>query len=114
MSARASSLLLPALVGLALLASGCSAKGEISLGDSMIDSERAEKEISGGLEDAYGTPPKSLDCPADVKAEEGKSFTCTGEDPDGRPFQLDVVMTDDEGGIRYPTTVEFTDGATGA
>lgn len=91
---------------------GCSAKGEISLGDKTIDSREAEEQISGGLGDAYGAPPQSLSCPEDVVAEQDKSFSCTGESPDGRRFRIEVTMTDDEGGIRYPTVVEFTDGPT--
>lgn len=102
------------IAALAALA-GCGA--EFSIGGTTIDNEEAEQEISDGLAAAYGEPPKSLTCPADVEATEGETFVCEGvsPDPQGRPFEIEVTMTDDEGSIRYPTQVTFTDGpATGA
>jgi hypothetical protein len=100
-------LLLISLV--ALLAAGLAGcEFEFSVGGSSIDNEQAAEEISGGLENAYGEPPESLTCPDDVEPKEGETFTCEGVAPDGRQFQIDVTMTDDEGSIRYPTRVEFT------
>ncbi len=100
-------LTIAAALALALALGGC--EFEFSVGGSSIDSEQAAEEISGGLEDAYGEPPRSLTCPEDVEANEGETFTCEGESPEGRPFEIEVTMTDDEGGIRYPTQVELTD-----
>lgn len=100
-----------AVLALALALGGC--EFELSVGGSSIDSEQAAEEISGGLEDAYGEPPRSLTCPEDVDAKEGETFICEGESPEGRPFEIEVTMTDDEGGIRYPTQVEFTDAPNG-
>lgn len=91
---------------------GCSFS--CSIGSSNIDSAEAEETISGGLEAEYGQPPRSLTCPDDVEPVEGETFTCEGEDPEGRQFEIEVEMTDDEGGIRYPTVVEFTDEPTGS
>ena len=92
-----------------LAVAGCSAEGEISLGGSNeIDREKAEEEISGGLEAEHGDPPKSLTCPEGVEIVEGETFICEGEDPVGAPFEIEVTMTDDEGGVRYPTSVTYT------
>lgn len=100
-------LLLTSLVAaLATSLAGCDF--EFSVGGSSIDSDQAAEEISGGLEDAYGEPPESLTCPDDIEPKQGETFTCEGVAPDGRPFQIEATMTDDEGGIRYPTQVEFT------
>lgn len=98
---------LAVVVALALSLAGCDF--EFSIGGDSIDGEEAAQEISDGLEDAYGEPPRSLTCPEDVEPRDGETFACEGEAPDGRPFRIEVTMTDDEGGIRYPTQVEFTD-----
>jgi Domain of unknown function (DUF4333) len=105
-------LLIPLVALLAASLAGCDF--EFSVGGSSIDNEQAAEEISGGLEDAYGEPPESLTCPDDVEPKEGETFTCEGVAPDGRPFQIEVTMTDEEGGIRYPTQVEFTGSAPNA
>lgn len=92
---------------------GCSADAEVSIGGTSIDTDEAEQQISSGLADAYGDPPKTLTCPDDVDAVEGETFVCEGRspDPESQPFEIEVTMTDDEGGIRYPTQVTFTGGA---
>jgi hypothetical protein len=89
---------------------GCSADAEVSIGGTSIDTAEAEQEVSSGLADAYGDPPKTLTCPDDIDAAEGETFVCEGvsPDPESRPFEIEVTMTDDEGGIRYPTQVTFT------
>jgi hypothetical protein len=99
-------LLISFLAALAAGLAGCDF--ELSVGGSSIDSEQAAEQISGSLEDAYGEPPESLTCPDDVEPKEGETFTCDGVAPGGRPFEIEVTMTDDEGGIRYPTQVDFT------
>jgi hypothetical protein len=103
-------------IGAMLTIAGCSCSGEISFGDKTIDSEEAAQEISDGLADAYGVAPKSMTCPDGVEVAEGETFVCTGVSPDSdgaRPFEVEVKMTDDKGGIRYRTQVTYTDTSQG-
>src|SRR5680860_1537429 len=62
----------------AIAFAGCSADAEVSIGGTSIDTDEAEQEISSGLADAYGDPPKTLTCPDDVDAVEGETFACEG------------------------------------
>ncbi len=102
-------MLVVGLLSMAGLAGGCEASFHI--GSNEIDANKAEKAISGALTDNYGTAPKSLTCPSGIEAKEGGTFTCTGESPDDppRPFEIEVTMTSNDGDIRYPSAVTFTD-----
>ncbi len=112
---RSASLTLLATTAMLALA-GCSADAEVSFGDKTLNAQEAEQNINSALEDTYGEAPERLTCPDGVDAVKGETFVCEGISPapESRPFAIEVTMTDDEGGIRYPTQVTFTDGPNGA
>lgn len=91
-----------ALLAVGLLA-GCSASGEVSIGEKSLDREDVEKTISSGLGDQAGLPDPKVDCPEaeDVDVEDGSEFVCTGTAPNGEQFPINVTLTDDDGGYRY-------------
>jgi hypothetical protein len=82
----------PAAVVLAAAIAGC--------GDTVIDQEKAEKlvvdNITGGQ-----VEPESASCPADVKAEKGKTFDCTVAFPDGEEGTVTVHITSDDGDVEF-------------
>jgi hypothetical protein len=70
------STLVIALLGvLVLAASGC--------GETVIDDVKTEEAIEASLEKSLHEKIKGVDCPADVKVEAGKTFTCTVDFPKG-------------------------------
>jgi hypothetical protein len=42
----------------------------------------------------------SVDCPGDVEAKAGATFTCTARAADGSTAAVHVVQTDDDGNVR--------------
>ena len=83
------------LAGALLLLTGCQASVEV--GDRMVDTEDAETQIADQLEEQVGQRPASIECPEDMKAEEGQTYTCVLTAEDGTELDVAVTMTDDEG-----------------
>jgi archaellum component FlaG (FlaF/FlaG flagellin family) len=42
-----------------------------------------------------------VSCPDDVPAEAGRTFDCTGTNPDGTTLTIQVTQTDDQGHVTY-------------
>jgi hypothetical protein len=42
-----------------------------------------------------------VSCPDDVPAEAGRTFDCTGTNPDGTTLTIEVTQTDDQGSVTY-------------
>lgn len=43
--------------------------------------------------------PEGAECPDDIEIEEGREFNCTLTAPNGDEVDVDVTLTDDEGGF---------------
>jgi predicted small secreted protein len=79
----------------ALLLAGCQAS--VGIGERIVDAEDAETQIADELEEQVGQRPKSIECPDDMKAEEGETYTCVLTAEDGTELDVALTMTDDEG-----------------
>ena len=83
------------LAGAVLLLTGCQASVEV--GERIVDTDDAETQIADKLEEQVGQRPASIDCPQDMKAEEGQTYTCVLTADDGTQLDVTLTMTDDEG-----------------
>ena len=91
--------LLAALVAAGALAlAGCDA--EVSVGETTVDTDEAETQIAAGLTEQVGEEI-TVECPDDVEAEAGGTFTCEAADAAGEIIPVDVEQTDDDGNIRW-------------
>ncbi len=70
-------------------------------GQGVLDTAELEAQIAAELERQTGVTPSSVDCPADVPAEEGGTFRCTVTADDGSSIGLTVTQTDDQGSIDW-------------
>ena len=87
-----------AVPALAIATAGCSVS--IGGGDT-IDSADLEKELADQLAPQAGVDPAdvSVSCPDDQEAEKGAKFQCELTAPNGDKVQVDVTLTNDEGGF---------------
>jgi hypothetical protein len=83
----------------AIVLTGC----EASIGTtSKIDVKKVETEITKGYEEqAAGSKVKSVKCPEEISSTKGTKATCVMTLEDGSTGDIDVKVTDDEGGIRW-------------
>jgi hypothetical protein len=77
-------------------------------GENTVNTDDAEALIRKNLQRQLGADVSSVACPDDVKAEKGRTFTCEATGGDGTKAKLDVVQTDDEGGIRFEAPLLHT------
>jgi uncharacterized lipoprotein YehR (DUF1307 family) len=68
-------------------------------GDKTIDQGKAE-DLARKIADSGTVKTKSVECPSDVKVEEGKTFDCDLEYGDGAKGTITMHMTDDDGTVR--------------
>jgi hypothetical protein len=92
-------LLLAAVLALAALA-GC--------GTATLDTDKAENGIKSNIEQQTGAQVSSVDCPGDVKAEKGKSFTCEATGADGTKATINVTQTNDKGDVKIDAPLLHT------
>lgn len=81
--------LVASCLALGLLASACS--------EQVLDTGGIANDLSETLTQALGRQI-SVTCPAEVPLEEGDTFTCEAQEPDGS-FEILVEQTDDEGNV---------------
>ena len=91
------------LLGIAVFAVACS---------KTLDTEGLEAQIANQLNTQLQTTGITVACPADVKAESGNQFQCTGTVPDTGTITINVKQTDADGHVTWEV-VDGT-GATGA
>lgn len=65
-----------------------------------LDTGELEKQAQKAIAEDIGVRVASVDCPDDVEAKEGATFTCTATGADGSTATVRVVQTDDEGNVR--------------
>ena len=76
----------------AALAAGC--------GQKKLNSDELEGELSRQLGAQAGQAPKSVACPEEITAEQGKKFDCTLTAQNGDQVKVNVTLTNDDGGFR--------------
>ena len=87
---------------LALSAAACLAVVALAAcGDKTLDSGDAEDKITEGVKEQQNYEPEKVECPDDMKAEEGKTYECTVTAPGGREATAKLTMIDDEGRFRF-------------
>jgi hypothetical protein len=85
----------------------------LGCGDDTLDASKVEQGIEQDLSSATAQIA-SVSCPADMKEEEGKQFTCDAKLEGGGKAQVTVTQTDDRGNAVYafkPGTMELADDA---
>jgi hypothetical protein len=85
------------LVVAVLVLSGCSAS--VSVGNELETAE-AEQLIADDLEE-QSDKTWSVECPDEVKVEEGGEFECSAEADDGETVTAKVTQDDDEGNVSW-------------
>jgi hypothetical protein len=80
----------------ALAVAGCETK---------IDDSKVEKTISTSIADQVGAKVDSVDCPKDITAKKGGTFTCDVSGADGSTGNAVVKMTDADG--RFEVSARF-------
>jgi hypothetical protein len=86
---------------LAALVLATGARCEASVGGG-LDVGQIESEIQTGIEEQNpGVTVSSVDCPDEVEAEEGNTFTCTANIEGQGPAEVTVTQTDDQGNVRW-------------
>ena len=83
--------LVPIVILAAATAAGC--------GRTDIDEGEAEAFVR-----SFFTPDaRSADCPGGVEAKQGRTFSCTAVDTEGRRLRVTVHVLDDDGRVRVAT-----------
>lgn len=95
-TARVKTLAAVLSVPVALLA-GCSAEFSVG-GEDGVDQAQVEQQVSRELEELVGQAPDLIECPGDLRAEEGTEMRCVltaGEDRLGVTVTVTRVAGDD-------------------
>jgi hypothetical protein len=80
----------------------CAALGlALAACEKTINSGKLEGKLKQGIEKQYGIEVKSVDCPNNVKAKKGKSFTCTAHAANGQKQKFKITQDDDKGHVHY-------------
>jgi hypothetical protein len=69
-----------------------------------VNTDALEQQIAAELQAQANVTPSSVDCPDDVEAEAGGTFTCTATADDGSTATITVTQQDDEGNLRWEVT----------
>jgi hypothetical protein len=69
-----------------------------------VNTDGLEQQIAAELEAQAGVTPSSVDCPDDVEAEAGGTFTCTATADDGSTATITVTQQDDQGNLSWEVT----------
>ena len=77
-----------ALAALALGAGGC--------GDDVVSKDEVQSEVSSLIAQQVGEKPESVECPEDLKAEEGEKMRCKVK-AGGQDVNAEVTVTSVDG-----------------
>ena len=77
-----------------------------------LDSGGLETELGSQLSAKLEASGITVDCPEDIKAEEGGDFDCTGTVPDAGTLTIHVTQTDGAGHVTWEV-VGVATGPTG-
>jgi Domain of unknown function (DUF4333) len=81
-----------ALATLALTTAACT---------TTLDTDGLEGMLQADIERTTGREIVSVECPADIEVEVGRTFNCTAEEASGVRLTLEVTQTSDRGDVRY-------------
>ncbi len=84
-----------------LLVAVAAALALAACGESTLDADQIEEEITPQVEEQTGTRDVAIDCPDDVEAEEGGVFECDLTAEGGIEAKVEVTQEDDEGNVRW-------------
>jgi hypothetical protein len=87
-----------AALALPLLVGACSFSASVG---GNLATDKVETEILNGIEAQTEAEIDSVECPDEVKMEQGNDFECTATDSQGNSAQVQVTQTDDEGNINW-------------
>ena len=92
-----------------MVAAGVLALALAGCGEDRLDVTSAEPEIASGFEAAGLPKPSRVECPQDVKAEVGRTFTCEVPGKDGEiKVRMKVTkVSADTGEVDLADTAEF-------
>ena len=85
---------------------GLVAAALVLFGGSSLDTAEAERRIAQLTQEQTGVAPTDVSCPADVDAESGGTFTCSGS-LEHQPISFTVTQTDDEGNVQIDSDNTF-------
>jgi hypothetical protein len=88
-------------VRLLTAAAAVAALGFAGCGDKKLDTDKLEGKVEDGVAAQTGTKIKSVECPSDVKAEKGNTFTCDITAVNGQTGKVTITQTDSDGNVRY-------------
>jgi hypothetical protein len=66
-----------------------------------IETSDLEAKIARQITVTQHAAPRSVDCPSDIKAKKGRTFTCTVTRSDGSRAPAPVKLLDDEGRFSF-------------
>jgi hypothetical protein len=80
--------------------------GLVACGEKTLDKGSAEDQISEKLQDQGRPAPKSVECPDDMKAKKGESYTCKLTAPNGDELDVKLTMLDDDGKFEFEVAAQ--------
>ena len=88
-----------AVVSIGVVAAGC--EGQFSIGGQTVDAADLETKLADQLAPQAGVKPSDVNvsCPDDQDVETGAEFNCTLTAPNGDEVEVDVTLTDEDGGF---------------
>jgi len=75
--------------------------GLAACGQQTLDTTKAEGVIAQGISQQTGAKGVTVDCPSDVKLEQGNDFECQAKTPQGQQSPVAVRQTDDKGSVSW-------------
>jgi hypothetical protein len=86
---------------LGLVVGATSLLGLAACGQQTLDTTKAEGVIAQGISQQTGAQGVTVDCPSDVKIEQGNEFECRARTAKGDQAPVKVRQTDDKGGVSW-------------
>jgi hypothetical protein len=77
-------------------------------GTQSLNTDKAESGIKSFIEQQTGARVSSVDCPGNVKAEKGKTFTCEATGADGTKATINVTQASDKGDVNIDAPLLHT------
>jgi hypothetical protein len=69
-------------------------------GGNNLDMGKLETEVENGISDQLQVTV-TVDCPSDIKIEQGNNFQCTATDDQGNTRTVNVTQDDDKGNVSW-------------
>jgi hypothetical protein len=77
------------------------ALGLAACGEKKINTGKLESKLKEGISKQFGIKVSKVDCPKDVKAKKGNTFTCRAHAASGQVQKFTVTQDDDQGHVHY-------------